>query len=78
MNSIERNPVLPCGTTATVAKGNIVGPGRYVAQVRQIFLQGLTHPRTLRCSLANIVEAMESLLSLDDYGKTAQSATYLQ
>jgi enamine deaminase RidA (YjgF/YER057c/UK114 family) len=59
------------GTTATDEKGNIVGPGDVVAQTRQIFHKFSLILQSVGGSLANIVETTDYVLSLEDYGKTA-------
>ena len=65
------NLVFLSGTTATDAKGRIVGEGDIVAQTRHIFAKFAAVLESVGGSLANIVETTDYVLSLDEYQKTA-------
>lgn len=65
------NLIFLSGTTASDEHGKIVGENDIVEQTRHIFRKFekvLTHAG---CSLANLVETTDYVLSLDDYKKTA-------
>ena len=66
------NLVFLSGTTATDEAGRIVGLGDIAEQTRQIFRKFEAILQSVGGSLANIVETTDYVLSLDDYGKTAE------
>ena len=66
------NLVFLSGTTATDAKGRIVGEGDIVMQTRHIFAKFAAVLESVGGSLANIVETTDYVLSLDEYQKTAE------
>ena len=66
------NLVFLSGTTATDDKGRIVGLGDIAEQTRQIFRKFEAILASAGGSLASIVDTTDYVLSLDDYGKTAE------
>ena len=66
------NLIFLSGTTATDEHGNIVGENDIVEQTRQIFRKFEKTLALAGCSLFNIVETTDYVLSLEDYKRTAQ------
>jgi enamine deaminase RidA (YjgF/YER057c/UK114 family) len=66
------NFIFLSGTTATDEHGKIVGENDIVEQTRQIFRKFEKTLALAGCSLFNIVETTDYVLSLEDYQRTAQ------
>ncbi len=66
------NLIFLSGTTASDDHGKIVGMNDIAEQTRHIFRKFEKVLALAGCSLANLVETTDYVLSLDDYRKTAQ------